>query len=167
MHQLIHDTESVSPVGGHDLTSEDNVQRRSDSDQPRKALASAGGWYDAELDFREPQGRLWMVRGNAVRTRERRFQPTSQARTVNGCHHRLVQLAEPADQSLPAAHELQRFVARFQSDEFVDVSTGDEAVPLSRQENDRANVGIATQLVEQRLQFVPHAGGDLVDGFVW
>ena len=51
---------------------------------------------------------------------------------MNGRYNGFVQLSELVDQLLPAPHQFQGFLARFESHEGIDVSTGDEVVSLAR-----------------------------------
>src|SRR5439155_12707242 len=82
---------------------------------------------------------------------------------VYGRDDRLVKGLYPADRLLPFEAQPLRLGLRRQSRELLDVCPGDEGVRLARDQHDRADCCLITQLIQQRLELDPHRGGELVD----
>ena len=104
-----------------------------------------------------------MVGGNAIVARQRELESAAEAGTVDGGNDRLVGGLDPAYRLLSLEAQPLSRVLTGEGGELLDICTGDEAVGLSRDQNDRAGADIIAEPNQQGLDLDPDCRGELVD----
>ena len=166
-NQLIDHSQPERLRGALALARQNHVERRARADQPGKSLATAGCRENAELDLRETDLCLGMVRGHAVVARKRELEPTAETGSMDSDRDRLGEARDTLEHLLAIGREALRLCGRAERDEFFDVGAGDEVIRLAREECDGAHARIVGERGETGEKLVLHRAGNDVDGLAF
>src|SRR6267378_2304632 len=163
MDQLVDDAEAERLLGGFDLASEDDVERRAGADQAREPLATARARENAELYLREAELGPGVVGSHAVPAGERELEPTAQAGSMDPDGDRFGETGHPPQHFLPLGRKPLGFRGGGEPHELLDVCTRDEVLGFPGKERDGSYGSVVLQRVERREQVLLHRGRELVD----
>ena len=103
MHELLNKPHLQCFASADVPPGEDHVEGRLEANQTRQALRPATTRDQSELHFRKTERRFRRVARDAVGARDRRLEPTAEARAVDGRNDGRSKLLESVEQRMPVA----------------------------------------------------------------
>src|SRR5690606_3113847 len=104
--------------------------------------------------------------GEAVVAGERELEAAAERRTFDGHHHGLTTRGDLVEHRLAEARELLRLLGGAHLLDHLQLRPGDEAAPLARRNEDRADALVRLERGPEALDLLAQRLGDRVDGLV-
>ena len=166
-YDLVDETELERLARSNRAAGQDQVEGRSNPDEPGKPLGSSCAGEQPELHLGLSElGPLLVVGAHPAATCERELQSAPQAGSVDGSYHRLAAFAvegfEPAESFLACLHGRLGFGRIGKAGEPSDVGACHPVVWLGRPDHDRPDRVVLLESVEDHGQFGPGFGRERV-----